>query len=135
MEDLHPLTQKCRHLILTYHPLTWKLKYKIRCMLIDQFKLIITNLQLISGQRLCWWKRKYSSTVATIETYGITHDCTSIKTPNVSSIAYIYIYIWLTYNAAGYTALRIILSSVARQCTLALLGERGVCIEEYHLHA
>ena len=36
-------------------------------------------LQLISGQRLCPWKKKCTHTTINIHTYGIPHDCEYIQ--------------------------------------------------------
>ena len=43
-----------------------------------------SNVQLISGQRLCPWKKKRSSVSVFIHTYGITHDCGQMKEATVS---------------------------------------------------
>ena len=51
---------------------------------ISTIKSVHTNIQLISGQRLCPWKKKRSSVSVFIHTYGITHDCGQMIEATVS---------------------------------------------------
>ena len=81
-------------------------------------------LQLISGQRLCSWKKKCTHTSINIHTYGIPHDCEFIQA-SVSQLKELTVHVCIPFLHI-YTA---------QQCALATLGERKAPSKEDTLHA
>ena len=68
-----------------------------RCQIFEHVNLVdevpsldighhLVFFQLLSGQRLCPWKKKCNYVTVDIQTFGIKHDCGKMKQATVSSL-------------------------------------------------